>query len=56
LEITPGNHFALEMDHMAQCVLEDKTPKTPGAEGLQDVKIITAIYEAAKSGQAVKIA
>lgn len=55
LEITPGNHFALEMDHMAQCVLDDKTPKTPGAEGLQDVKIITAIYEAAKSGAAVKI-
>lgn len=55
LTIAPGNHFALEMDHFAQCALEDKTPKTPGEEGLRDVKVITAIYEAAKSGATVKL-
>ena len=55
LAIKPGNHFSLEMDHFAQCVLNDETPKTPGEEGLRDVKIITAIYEAAKSGTAVKL-
>jgi predicted dehydrogenase len=55
LAIEPGNHFALEMDHFAQCVLDDKAPKTPGEEGLRDVKIITAIYEAAKSGATVKL-
>lgn len=55
IEIEPGNHFSLEMDHMAECVLEGKTPKTPGEEGLQDVKIIAAIYEAAKSGAVVKV-
>jgi predicted dehydrogenase len=55
LAIEPGNHFALEMDHFSHCVLNDKNPKTPGEEGLQDLKIITAIYEAAKSGGTVKL-
>lgn len=56
LSIKQGNHFGLEMDHFAQCVLNDEAPKTPGEEGLRDVKIITAIYKAAEAGTAVKIA
>jgi hypothetical protein len=28
----------------------------PGEEGLQDVKILMAIYESARTGKAVKIA
>ncbi|MBL9165494.1 MAG: Gfo/Idh/MocA family oxidoreductase [Planctomycetaceae bacterium] len=56
LAIKQGNHFALEMDHFAQCVLNDEAPKTPGEEGLRDVKSISAIYEASESGTAVKIA
>lgn len=27
--------FALEMDHMAECVRNNKTPYTPGEEGLR---------------------
>jgi predicted dehydrogenase len=42
--------FALEMDHMADCVWKDKTPYTPGEEGLQDHKIIEAIYQSADAG------
>jgi predicted dehydrogenase len=49
------DHFALEMDHMSQCVMENKEPKTPGEEGLRDMKIIMAIYEAARSGKTVKL-
>ena len=41
------NQFALEMDHMAECVMQDKTPYTPGEEGLQDQRIMEAIYESA---------
>lgn len=48
--------FALEMDHFAQCIMENKEPYTPGEEGLQDHKIMEAIYEAAKSGKPVKLA
>ena len=49
------DHFALEMDHMSDCVMSDKTPLTPGEEGLRDMKLIMAIYEAAKTGKTVKV-
>src|SRR5215469_7929843 len=44
-DVQPRDHFAAEMDHMSECVMNDKTPLTPGEEGLQDLKIMTAIYE-----------
>ena len=53
--LMPKDQFALEMDHMAECVLEDKRPYTPGEEGLQDQRIMEAIYESAASGKPVKI-
>ena len=49
------DHFALEMDHMSDCVMNDKTPLTPGEEGLRDIKLIQSIYEAAKTGKTVKV-
>jgi hypothetical protein len=30
-------------------------PKTPGEEGLQDVRLMQAVYEAARTGKAVKL-
>ena len=53
--IVPKDQFALEMDHMAECVLAKQTPYTPGEEGLQDQRIMEAIYESASSGRPVKI-
>lgn len=55
LKIKEENQFALEIDHMSECILENKTPKTPGEEGLQDVKLMMAIYESAAKGKPVKI-
>jgi predicted dehydrogenase len=49
------DHFMLEMDHMSQCIMDNKEPLTPGEEGLRDLKLMTAIYEAAKSGKTVKV-
>ena len=49
------NQFALEMDHFSECVMENKQPFTPGEEGLQDQKIMEAIYESAKTGKPVKL-
>ena len=49
------DHFALEMDHMSGCVMDNKDPLTPGEEGLRDLTIMMGIYEAAKSGKAVKL-
>jgi predicted dehydrogenase len=49
------DHFGAEMDHMSDCVMNNKTPLTPGEEGLRDLTIMTAIYQAASSGQTVKL-
>jgi len=49
------DHFAAEMDHFSQCVLEGTAPLTPGEEGLRDMRIIAAIYEAARSGETVPL-
>jgi glucose-fructose oxidoreductase len=49
------DHFALEMDHFSECVQNDTEPLTPGEEGLRDLRIMTAIYEAAREGRAVKL-
>jgi predicted dehydrogenase len=49
------DHFALEMDHMSGCVMENKEPLTPGEEGLRDLTIMMGIYEAARTGKVVKL-
>lgn len=54
-ELPARDHFALEMDHMSSCVMENKVPLTPGEEGLRDLKIMMAIYEAAKKEKTVKL-
>ena len=45
--IRPRNQFALEIDHFAQCVAQDRRPLTPGEEGLADQLLMEAIYRAA---------
>jgi predicted dehydrogenase len=54
--IEDANQFALEFDHMSLCVRNDVQPHTPGEEGLQDQRIIEAIYESARTGRPVKLA
>ena len=49
------NQFALELDHMAECIRTDKKPRTPGEEGVQDHKLMEAIYRAAETGQPVRL-
>ncbi len=39
--------FTLQANHFTECILEDKTPRTPGEEGLRDMQYIDAIYRAA---------
>jgi len=49
------DHFAAEMEHMSSCVMENKEPLTPGEEGLRDLAIMKAIYQAANTGTTVKL-
>jgi predicted dehydrogenase len=49
------NQFALELDHLSQCIMSNTTPYTLGEEGLQDQKIIEAIYRSAKEGKLIAL-
>jgi predicted dehydrogenase len=49
------DHFALEMDHLAGCVLTGAEPLTPGEEGLKDLRVMMAIYDAARTGRTVSM-
>lgn len=54
--LDPENHFAAEMDHFSECVLEGKESRTPGAMGLADMRIVVAIDESIRTGKPVRIA
>jgi predicted dehydrogenase len=47
--------FKLEMDDFSRCILENRPSKVAGEEGLRDVQIMMAIYEAARTGRAVRV-
>jgi len=49
------DHFAAEMDHMSDCVMQNQQPLTPGEEGLRDLTIIQAVYESARSQKTVTL-
>lgn len=55
LVLTAKNQFATEIDHMAECVLTGRNPYTPGEEGVQDHRLMEAIYDSARSGKAVHL-
>lgn len=50
-------HQAKQMDEMAGIILDGKKPIVPvdGEEGLKDLKIIDAIYQACKTGEKLKL-
>jgi predicted dehydrogenase len=49
------NQQALQMDDFAGCILDKKPTRVPGEMGLRDVKILMAIYEAARTGKPMPI-
>jgi predicted dehydrogenase len=49
------NQQGFQMDDFANCVLKNKKSRVPGEMGLRDVKILMAIYEAAKTGKSVRL-
>jgi len=55
VKIEQKDHFASEMDYFAQCVRDGKEVRTPGEEGLADMRVIEACYKAARSGRAEKV-
>jgi predicted dehydrogenase len=52
---SPTDQFAVEMDDFAQCIMEKKATRVPGEEGLRDVRLMTAIYESARTGKTMDL-
>jgi predicted dehydrogenase len=48
--------MAAQLDDFARCIREQRPTRVPGEEGLRDVRIMLAIYEAARTGRAVSLA
>ena len=48
-------HQVLELDGICGSILENKPNITPGEEGLKDMKLIEAIFKAAKTGKEIKV-
>jgi predicted dehydrogenase len=55
IAIESSDQFARMLDHMAVCARENRRPHTPGEEGLQDQRIVEAIYRSAREGRPVKL-
>jgi predicted dehydrogenase len=49
------DQFAPELLYFSDCILKNREPEPSGEEGLQDVRIVRALYESAESGKAVSI-
>lgn len=49
------DQFAAELLYFSDCILKDRKPEPSGEEGLQDVRIVQALYRSAKTGKSVKI-
>ncbi len=49
------DQFAPELLYFSDCILKDRRPEPGGGDGLQDVKIVRALYESAETGKAVAI-
>lgn len=47
--------FAAQVDDLALCIREQRPSKVPGEEGMRDVKVMQAIYTAARTGKAVTL-
>jgi glucose-fructose oxidoreductase len=55
VELHEINQFAAEMDHFSAAILNQQPVKSPGEEGMQDVRLMHSIYEAARLGRPIKI-
>jgi glucose-fructose oxidoreductase len=49
------DHFAPQLLYFSDCILKNRTPEPSGEEGMQDVRIVQALYESASTGKPVEI-
>jgi glucose-fructose oxidoreductase len=55
LNYTAINQQAAQMDDFADCIVTGRNTPVPGELGRRDMQIITAVYEAARTGKKVRV-
>jgi hypothetical protein len=51
----PTDQLADELRYFSQCILTDRFPEPSGLEGVQDVRVVEAIYRSARDGRPVTL-
>jgi len=49
------DQFAPQLLYFSDCILRNREPEPSGEEGLQDVRVVEALYESARTGKAIAI-
>jgi glucose-fructose oxidoreductase len=55
MSFEPTDQFAAEISYFSSCILQDRQPEPSGIEGLQDVRLVEAIYRSARDGRPVTL-
>jgi len=55
LAFEPTDQFAAELSYFSSCILQDRPPEPSGIEGLQDIRLVEAIYRSARDGRPVTL-
>lgn len=55
LTFEPGDPFGATLTYFSDCVIKDRQPEPSGIDGLQDVRIVEAIYRSARDGRPVTL-
>ena len=50
------DQFAPELLYFSDCIIRNIEPEPSGEDGLQDVRVVRALYRAAETGRPVKLA
>jgi glucose-fructose oxidoreductase len=51
----PTDAYTSEVEYFASCIVRDSAPEPSGVEGLQDTRIVEAIYRSARDGRPVTL-
>ena len=55
LSFEPTDQFAADLSYFSTCILQDREPEPSGLQGLQDVRLVEAIYRSARDGRPVTL-
>ena len=54
-KVRKRDQFAAELLYFSDCIVNNRKPEPSGEEGMQDVRIVEALYRSAKTGRPVKL-